>query len=446
MHTIIEEYRRKHVASQKLYDESRQIFPDGVTHDVRYLTPFPIFMDHAQGPRKWDVDGNEYVDYVLGHGSLILGHGRAEVVGEVSRQIQQGTHLGFNTECELRWAKAIQTLMPWIEKLRFHSSGTEATMMACRLARAYTERNKILKFQNHFHGWHDYAAVAVGNYISPGIPANTAETVLMLVPGDIAAVERTLKTDRDVAAVILEPTGGKMGALPLQPEFLQQLREMTQRYRVLLIFDEVVTGFRIASGGAQGRFGLRPDLTTLGKVLSGGYPGGAVGGKAEIMEMISHREDDEEWNASRRIAHPGTHNANAVSATAGAICLEIISREPINQKAEEMGEKLKQELNRVLRRDGVRGFAHGYGSIIHLVFGMEYEGDLHVCTAPHEALLASNNSRLSQAFRRAMLNNGMDVMGGDRFLLSAVHRDRDIEDAAAAFEKSIGQMRKEGLL
>jgi glutamate-1-semialdehyde 2,1-aminomutase len=298
--SILEEYKKKHPGSLALYQEAQALNPDGVTHEARYLLPFPIYMDRGAGPRKWDVDGNEYVGYVMGHGSLILGHCHPGIVEEVNKQIQKGTHLGFNTEHEIRWTKAIKALMPSIEKVRFHSSGTESTLMAFRLSRAFTGKNKILKFTNHFHGWQDYAAVSGGTHTTAGVPQKTVETVEVIDQGNIDAVEKMIKNDGDIAAVIIEPTGAKGGALPVKPEFLKELREVTERLGVVLIFDEVITGFRCNSGGAQQKYGIRPDLTTMAKIVAGGFPGGAVGGRAEILDMITHRED-EQWNRTRRI-------------------------------------------------------------------------------------------------------------------------------------------------
>ena len=213
MATILEEYIQKHPGSASRYEEAREIFPGGVTHDNRYVTPFPIYVTHGSGPLKWDVDGNEYVDYVSGHGALILGHSHPEIASAVASQVSRGTHLGANTEEEMRWGRAIKKLMPSIEKIRCHSSGTEATLMALRLARAYTGKNKIVKFEEHFHGWHDYVAVR-NDALVAGIPETISQSVIVLPPGDIALVENALSQDGDVAAVILEPTGAHYGQLP----------------------------------------------------------------------------------------------------------------------------------------------------------------------------------------------------------------------------------------
>ena len=306
-----------------------------MTHDTRYLTPFPLYMTHGSGPLKWDVDGNEYVDYVSGHGALILGHSHPEIAAAVTRQITRGTHLGANTEEEMRWARAIKRLMPSVEKIRFHSSGTEATLMALRLARAYTSRDKVVKFREHFHGWQDYM-VTTGDRPVPGVPEATSSSVIVL-PSDISTVERTLANDGDVAAVILEPMGAHFGQMPLMvPGFLEELREVTRRHGVLLIMDEVVTGFRVAPGGAQGRFGIDPDLTTMAKIVAGGLPGGVVGGKADIIDMIAHR-DDPEWDSRRRVSHTRhLQRQSPVGGPRAPTCLEMIASQPINERADAM--------------------------------------------------------------------------------------------------------------
>ena len=244
-------------------------------------------MTHGAGPRKWDVDGNEYIDYVSGHGSLLLGHSHPAITDAVSKQILRGTHLGGSTDEEMRWARAIKALMPAVDKVRFHSSGTEATLMAMRLARAFTGKNKVIKLQDHFHGWHDYA-MAGSDRPAAGVPETTWQSMVVVPSGDLGAVEDALNRDQDIAALILEPTGAHMGQLPFDtPNFLDGLRDLTEQHGVVLIFDEVVTGFRASPGGAQTRYDIRPDLTTMAKIVAGALPGGAVGGKAEIIDMIA---------------------------------------------------------------------------------------------------------------------------------------------------------------
>ena len=444
MTTINEEYLSKHPKSAELAKESAQVFADGVTHDTRYVTPFPLVITHASGPLKWDVDGNEYVDYVSGHGSLILGHSHPAIASAVAEQVTKGTHLGGNTELELRWARGIKALMPSVEKVRFHSSGTEATMMAMRLARAYTNKNKVIKFQDHFHGWHDYAS-AGSDAGTGGIPSTTWESMIVLPDGDIRVVEDTLSRDNDVAAIILEPTGAHMGMYPLHvPEFLHQLREVTQRHGVVMIMDEVVTGFRLSKGGAQVRYNVSPDLTSMAKIVAGGLPGGAVGGKAEIIDMIAHRGDPT-WDSTRRVAHPGTFNANPLSAVAGSTCLEMLAREPINDKAEATAGKLRAGLNEVFAKLEVPGVAYGAASLVAMAFGVESDPeDMWKLSAKemHEA----GKPGVVPGFKRAMLNVGVDTMGGRGFIVSAAHRDEDVDRTLAAFEETLSNMRRENLV
>ena len=252
----------------------------------------------------------------------------------------------------------VRDLIPCSEKVRFHSSGTEATMMAVRMARAYTGRTKLVKFRDHFHGWNDY--VRSHEPAAGGIPAETASTVISIEPNDIGLVERTLEGDKDVAAVIVEPTGAHMGDTPLRPSFLGELREVTERYGVVLIFDEVVTGFRMSKGGAQGLYGVTPDMCTLAKILGGGLPGGAVTGKAEIIDMIQLR-DEPGFNSASRIGHNGTFNANPLSAAAGQKALELVKTQPINANADRAAARLRDGLNGAAEPDGDHGHGDGRG-------------------------------------------------------------------------------------
>lgn len=444
MATILEEYIARHPGSAQRYAEATQIFPGGVTHDNRYAQPFPLYITHGSGPYKWDVDGHEYVDYVSGHGALILGHSHPEVVAAVAEQMARGTHLGACTDEELRWARAIMELMPSIERVRFHSSGTEATLMAMRLARAYTGKNKVIKLQDHFHGWHDYA-MAGSDRPAPGIPPESWGSMVIVPSGDLRAVEDTLNRDPDIAALILEPTGAHYGQLPFDtPNYLKGLRELTRQHGVVLIFDEVVTGFRASPGGAQVLYDVVPDLTTMAKIVAGALPGGAVGGKAEIVDMIAHRGDPE-WDNQRRVYHPGTFNGNPLSAVAGAVCLEKIASEPVNQQADAMADRLKRGLNDVLGKMEVAGHAHGIASMIHLVLA-DCDCDRGICTMPHREIKEATAAPAVTALKRSMQNHGVDIMGRDAFLVSSTHTEAEIDKTLAAVEQSLAEVRDEGLL
>lgn len=444
MPTILEDYLAKHPGSAQRYSESTQVFPGGVTHDSRYAQPFPLFMTHGEGPLKWDVDGNEYVDYVSGHGALLLGHSHPDIAEAVSKQILRGTHLGASTDEEMRWAKAIKSLIPAVEKLRFHSSGTEATLMAMRLARAYTGRNKIIKLQDHFHGWHDYA-MAGSDRSSPGIPVESWSSMVIVPSGDLPAVEDVLNRDKDVAALILEPTGAHYGQLPFDvPNYLKGLRELTDRHGVVLIFDEVVTGFRASPGGTQVRYGITPDLTTFAKIVAGGLPGGAVGGKAEIIDMIAQRGDPD-WDNTHRVYHPGTFNANPLSAAAGATALELIASQPINQQADAMAARLKTGINELFGKMEVAGHAHGIASMIHVVLA-DCDCDREICTMPHAKISETVASATTTGMKRGLQNLGVDIMGRDSFLVSATHSEQEIDRTLDAFQNTLSAMRAEGLV
>ena len=444
MPTVLEDYISKHPGSAQRYMEASQLFPGGVTHDTRYAQPFPLYMTHGTGPRKWDVDGNEYIDYVSGHGALLLGHSHPAIAEAVSQQITRGTHLGASTDEEVRWAKAIKELMPSVEKLRFHSSGTEATLMAMRLARAYTGKNKVVKLQDHFHGWHDYA-MAGSDRAAPGIPQETWGSMLVVAAGDLKAVEDALNRDSDIAALILEPTGAHYGQLPFDtPNYLKGLRELTSQYGVVLIFDEVVTGFRASPGGAQVLYGVSPDITTLAKIVAGGLPGGAVAGKADIIDMIAYRGDPE-WDNTQRVYHPGTFNANPLSAVAGATCLEMIATQPINQQADAMAARLKAGLNEIFGKMEVAGHAHGIASMVHVVLA-DCDCDRELCSMPHREIKEATASAAVTAMKRGLQNGGVDIMGRDSFLVSGTHTDREINQTLEAFENTLAAVRAEGLV
>ena len=444
MTTILDDYIANHPGSARRYEEAITLFPGGVTHDTRYAQPFPLYMTHGSGPRKWDVDGNEYIDYVSGHGALLLGHSHPAIAEAVSQQLLRGTHLGASTDEELRWARAIKVLVPSVEKLRFHSSGTEATLMAMRLARAYTGKNKVIKLQDHFHGWHDYA-MAGSDRGAPGIPEATWGTMIVVPAGDLNAVEDALNRDSDVAALILEPTGAHYGQLPFDtPNYLKGLRELTAQHEVVLIFDEVVTGFRASPGGAQVRYGINPDLTTMAKIVAGALPGGAVGGKADIIDMIAHRGDPD-WDNTHRVYHPGTFNANPLSAVAGATCLELIASQPINQQADAMAARLKSGINELFGKMEMAGHAHGIASMIHVVMA-DCDCNREICTMSHGQIREATASAAVTGLKRGLQNQGVDIMGRDAFLVSSTHTESEIDQTLAAFESTLAAIRAEGLV
>jgi glutamate-1-semialdehyde 2,1-aminomutase len=453
MTNILGSYSSLHPRSVQLYQQALQTFPSGVTHDVRFLPPFPLYIDRAQGCRKWDVDGNEIIDYVMGHGALILGHSHPLLVEAVNTQIAKGTHYGACHELELAWANWVRRLIPSTEKVRFTNSGTEATLMAIRLARAFTGRDKILKFDYHFHGWHDnvmgarYAESDVQRV--SGVPMGTLENQVTIPQNDIGLVERTLAENDDIAAVIIEPSGASWGTLPLVGGFLAQLREATQRHGVLLIFDEVVTGFRLSPGGAQGLYGVKPDLTCLAKILGGGLPGGAVATKRDIFALMEFTLDME-WNLSRRVFHPGTFNANPLSAAAGSAMLSHIADGQPQAHADAMTQRLVPAMNKALERREIPGCVYGISSMFHIALGEDCPRPRDGIEWPSDAANGASPPRTSLdialALKRGCLNNGVDLMGFSGGLVSAVHQPEDIDLTIEAFDRTLAQMQEEGIL
>lgn len=452
MSKILSRFEALHPASAALARRARHIFPDGVTHDLRRLAPFSVYVSRASGSRKWDVDGNELVDYVMGHGALLLGHGHPKVTAAVVDQLARGSHYGASHELELRWGELVQRLVPSAQLVRFTSSGTEATMMAVRLARAYTGRSLLVRFAGHFHGWNDVVSgqpVPGGEDptpVAPGIPPRALANVAVLPQNDVGRFRDFVRSHGgDIAAVIIEPTGASWGTIPLDPTFLTVLREETASCGAVLIFDEVITGFRVAPGGAQERFGITPDLTTLAKILAGGLPGGAVCGREEIVGLIRFR-DDAEWNVRQRIAHPGTFNANPLSAAAGSTCLSLVADGRPQDRAAHTCRALVTGMNRLLREAGVVGCVYGDRSMFHIALGVEpkliddFAWDWRGHPAP---AMPPANTRATTALRRALINEGVDLMGSGG-MVSAVHTSEDVARTLEAFERALAALKEDG--
>lgn len=443
--TIAAEFAAEFAGSRAIYERAVGVLPNGSSHDSRRL---PLYVERAQGARKWDVDGHEIICYHMGHGALLLGNGHPAIVQAVAEAAGRGMHFGADHPLEVDWAARIVAMVPSAERVRFTSSGTEASLLAMQLARAATEREKILKFAYHFHGWHDAAHVGVdAPSAGPAVGGSwhTAGGVILAPPNDIAFAERALAGNPDIAAVILEPSGAGWSNIPLPEGSLERLRAATSRHGALLIFDEVVTGFRWAPGGVQQLSGVMPDLTLLGKIVAGGMPGGAVAGRAGVMERLDFR-DDPAW---RKVGHPGTHNAHPLSAAAGLTCLRLVADGTAQRRADATAVELRVGFNDVLRRLGVPGIAYGQSSAFHLLIGVTPAGppagDVRDPGLDPVALKRGTPPALATALQCGMLLEGVHLFKG-RGLLSTAHDARDVAQTLEAFERTLRRMRGEGLL
>jgi glutamate-1-semialdehyde 2,1-aminomutase len=416
--------------SGSLSERASRVLPGGVTHDVRRAQPFPLAVARAEGSRKWDLDGHELVCYVMGHGALLLGHSHPAVVAAVRHQATLAFHPGACHELESEWAEAVVDLVPSAQVVRFTASGTEASLLALRLARAATGRPRVVKLAGHFHGWHDQVSFGTDPPFhgpdTAGVPGALGPSTTV-VPADAQALAGTLHGG-DVAAVILEPSGAAWGTVPLPAGLLAEVRALTEATGTVLVFDEVVSGFRWSPGGVQAVAGVTPDLTVLGKILAGGMPGGAVAGRPDLLGHLSLPGND-----PRRVAHPGTHNAHPISAAAGVAALrECRSGEP-QAYAAGLAAALRAGLTSVLAEAGVPGCAYGESSAFHLLIGHDGEPGR---ASPQALKSAGMSPELSAELHTGMLLNGVHLFHGSGFL-SAAHTERDVEQTVAAFAATL---------
>jgi len=440
--TIKEAYIRKNPKSAELYPRFQELFPSGGPgHDGYVAAPFPISIARGQGPRKWDVDGNEYIDFGLGSASLLLGHAHPAVVDALTKAAPLGSHFGAPVESMLEWGERVHNLIPCADKVRFVASGAESTMLSMRIARAYTGKEKIIRWESHYHGWHDYAMP--GNlppFDSPasiGIPQGAVDSVIVLPP-DLDTLERTLAADNNIAGVITEGSGASYGTVPLSPGFLEGVRRLTRQYNVLMILDEVITGFRWSPGGLQQRIGIDPDLCTLAKILTGGLPGGAVAGRDDIMRVMV-QTGDRQHDRHERVLHGGTFNANPYCAATGNAALEIVASGEMQDTADRMADRLRVGLQEILDRSEVAACVYGDASTFHVYFGNRSIEGMDANT------LKNAPPAIQTAFRQALQVRGVDLMSRSSGVLSGVHTEDDIDTALGAFDGAIQAMLEEGI-
>jgi glutamate-1-semialdehyde 2,1-aminomutase len=397
-----------------MFERATASLPGGSTRTTIFSAPYPPYMAHGRGIRTWDLDGNEYRDFLGNYTSLILGHAHPEVVAAVEAQVRRGSAFAAPTETEIELAEEIRSRLPSIERIRFTNSGTEATMFAIRAARAFTGRPLLAKFEGAYHGTHDTALAW-----SPGVPDATSGLVLELPWGDEEGVQRAIAgRERELAAVIIEPVQGAGGVRPAAPEFLRFLRELTERIGALLIFDEVIA-FRVGPNGAQGRLGgVRPDMTTLGKIIGGGYPSGAFGGRDEVMRQFDARRPG-------TLVHGGTFNGNPVAAAAGLATLRHLTAARYAD-LERMGDRLRAGLTNAFDREGLDARAGGIASIFQVF--------------PGSSLVAPEGMTPASALFLGLLLDGFHLAPRGMGALATPATDGDLEDLVTAVTRRIRSM------
>ncbi len=396
--------------SKEAFQKARKLMPGGVNSPVRAFKSVgtdPLFIDKGKGSRIWDIDGNEYIDFVSSWGPLLLGHAHDEIVEAICEVAAKGTSFGAPTLLENEMAELITQMVPLVEKVRMVNSGTEATMSALRLARGFTGRDKVIKFAGCFHGHADSfliqagsGAMTLGLPDSPGVTKASAADTLVADYNNLESVEKLFETYGDeIAAVIIEPVAGNMGVVLPHTGFLQGLRDLTTRFGALLIFDEVITGFRLAPGGAQDYLGIWPDLTTMGKIIGGGLPVGAFGGRADIMDHLAP-------NGS--VYQAGTLSGNPLAMAAGTTMLRILKENPqIYKKIEQKAAHLEEGLRYHLQKTGVPGVINRMGGMLTLFFTEDEE------VFNYQTAASSNTGRYAAYFRK-LLEKGI-YLGPSQF-------------------------------
>lgn len=425
--------------SKEMFEQAQKLIPGGVNSPVRAFKSVgmnPPFIARATGSHMWDVDGNEYIDYVCSWGPLILGHRHPAVINALQSSLERGTTYGAPTDLELTLAEMVVDALPSVEMVRMVNSGTEATMSALRLARAYTNRNKIVKFEGNYHGHHDSLLIKAGSGAlthgvptSPGVPQNIADSTINARYNDLEFLKKIFnEVGSDIAAVIVEPMAGNMGVVPPAEGFLEGLRNICTQYGALLIFDEVITGFRLSYGGAQAYYGVMPDLTCLGKIIGGGLPVGAYGGRKEIMQMVS---------PAGPVYQAGTLSGNPLAMTAGIATLAQLQQSGVYEELNRKATLLAQGLSQAANAAGVEVSFNRVQSLQTCFFTKQAVNDYASAT--------SSDTERYAIFFRSMLEQGIYLAPAqfEACFVSTAHTENDIErtiEAAFKAYKAVAQI------
>ncbi|MGO9388410.1 MAG: glutamate-1-semialdehyde 2,1-aminomutase [Methanobacterium sp.] len=413
--------------SEELFQIAKKFLPGGVDSPVRSYKPYPFFAERSEGPYIYDVDKNYYIDYCLAYGPLVLGHTHPDVMESVKEQLELGSAFGVPTEKEIELAKLVVNKIPCAEMVRFVNSGTEATMSAIRLARAYTGRKKIIKFEGSYHGAHDYVLVksgsgAMGLPDSLGVPEETTSNTLVIPFNSREAVDSLIeKQSQEIAAIIVEPVMGNVGCIPPRDGYLKFLREVTAEHDIVLIFDEVITGFRVAEGGAQDYYNVIPDLVTLGKILGGGFPMGALVGKKELMEMLT---------PLGQVYQAGTFNGNPVSITAGLTTLKLLNHnfyEELNHK----GDYMRNGISDILEDNNLEFKIAGLSSMFQLYFTNKDVWNYMDAK--------SSDTKMFDQYFHNLLKEGVFIPPSqfECCFISLMHRESELDTTLEAMKQSI---------
>ena len=435
----IERYVAKTPKSRTLQAEAEQVMPGGSSRGTAYFDPYPFFAEGGEGHYVYDVDGNRYLDFMLNATSLILGHGNPTIVEALADQARRGTAFSTPTVAQIRLARLLCDRIPSMDTIRFANSGTEATLMAIRAARAFSGRHKLAKFEGGYHGAHEYVSVSVHPTAAqldpqgptaipehPGQPPAVAADVLVLPYNDLAETARLRRRHRDeVGCLIMEPIGSSFGYVPAQPEFLQGVRKLTEELGIVLVFDEVQS-LRVAPGGAQDLFGITPDLTALGKIIGGGMPVGAFGGRRDIMAQFDPTQ------GPARIAHAGTFNANPMTLVAGEVVMRALTP-AIYRRLAELGEQLRQRLRTALAEAGVAAQVTGVASL----FG------IHFTPRPIRNYrdVVAGDQELKRAVFLGLLNEGILVQTGCAGALGVMTTEREVDTLIGAVQRVLPRVR-----
>ena len=425
--------------SKQLFEEAKKAIPGGVNSPVRAFgsvkKDYPIFIERAKGSKIYDEDGNEYIDCIGSWGPMILGHNYPEVLECIKKEVEKGTSFGLPTKKEVELAELVKDCFPSIEKLRLTTSGTEAAMAAVRVARAYTGKNKILKFEGCYHGHSDSLMVKAGSGLltfehqdSNGITDGVMKDTITLPFGDIKKVRELFEKEKDIACIILEPIPANMGLIETEKEYLEELRKVTEKENVLLIFDEVISGFRVALGGAQQLYGITPDLTVLGKIIGGGYPVGGFGGREDIMNLISPLGN---------VYHAGTLSGNPVSVAAGIKTISILKDNPnmytkLNEKVAQFVKKLEE----LIKKYNISATVNSAGSLFTIFFSDKKVKNLD------DAINTSDE--MYNIYFDTTTENGIMVPPSkyEAHFISIIHTEEEMQKILEITEKAFQKMRK----